>query len=441
MTSKTEETVRTDQSVSNLVDRLKETVASTADHQSDYIESKNDYDCMLGDLLVELRIITAELFESSLNSSYSLSIPVGRVLIMSGWIDERQLQMVIQLQSLLKDKLISMQAAHSVVELMEDESVTLEEALKCIGCGNYAPDRTNKLGELLVLAGVAHPHEVEESITRAKTLGLPFGRCLLLSGSINPSLLELAINAQRLVRQRKISKEEAVEALESARERLEVAPDRIGPVYQQPPVKSIRLGELLMLAGIISEVQLQYAVEMGLLHNLPLGQVLHDVGLISSKTLENALLLQKMVSNGSLKPLESVYALIDTHYYGFSVAKAISSTTSGVDSPEDIHFTEFLVSSGVSSKKTIRESIEAALNSPQLVGKAMLLSGAIDEMSLQSSLRCYFYIREGMLSFEEGVIVFDHSIRMGLTVEETIDQLGLVLRQRTEDLHSAERVA
>lgn len=429
---------KSDPAVSVFVDRMRESLVNStitplynsSQHQSDYL---------LGELLLELRILSRELVDDALESSYELGVPIGRVLVMSGWMTERQLDMAVQLQSLINEGALSLQSAHRICDLMTDPQVSLEEALGCLGVQRSKP-RSNRLGELLTLSGLVETFEVEEAVARARALGLPFGRCMVLAGVVSPSLLEAAINAQRFVRQKKMSREEAVAALKATGERMARSSEALcgdNHCYQQPPMRSIRLGELLVLAGIVTEAQVQYAVELGLLHNVALGHLLLDAGLLSSGSLENALLLQKMVCNGSIGPLEAVYALIDIHYHGYSLARALSEADREEGSgPKSIEFSEFLVNSGIASKRVIRESIEAAYRNAQMVGKAMLLNGAIDENRLQLALRCHFYIKEGMLSFEEGVVAFDHSMRTGQTVEDTMEQLGLELRKQQQESES-----
>ncbi len=409
-------------------------------------DAPSDEDIRLGKLLVDLSLVTDDLLQHAIEMALKLNIPVGRVLIMSGWLTDTQLHVAVQIQGLLKEKALSKAAAIKLGEVMLNRRLPLDQALAEIGheettfIDQLANDLQRcdsiKLGELFVASEIISEEALEEALAKARALGLPLGRVLMLSASVTPQLLETGVNAQRFVRQNKIKKEDAIAALKAAAQRPENGATCDLQQHKQPSIKNIRLGELLVLAGILSEQQIEYALEMGFLNNLPIGKVLIELGLISEKTIENALQLQKLVSNGSLNPLEAVYVLIDIHFHGATPARAISDNV-GAKRNTSLQFTDYLVKSGVISQKAIEEAIVQALKNTHLAGRALLMTGALSETTLQSALRSYFYIQEKMLSLEEGVFIFDHCQRMGLSVEEMLEQLGWTL---TEQKAQAEKV-
>ncbi|MEZ4543377.1 MAG: hypothetical protein R3C24_05700 [Cyanobacteriota/Melainabacteria group bacterium] len=92
-----------------------------------------------------------------------------------------------------------------------------------------------------------------------------------MNGIINEAQLAATLNAQILVRDQKITKEQAIEGLKQARRRqiaVEVPLMEKG-FYTVQPRESVRLGELLTLSGMVSESQILSAVELGLVSENP----------------------------------------------------------------------------------------------------------------------------------------------------------------------------
>ncbi len=96
------------------------------------------------------------------------------------------------------------------------------------------------------------------------TTGLPLGRILVLKGVISDSVANAAVSSQILVRDKKIDREQAVAALEV----------RGRTTYQYRRVvgfswiftteigrRTVRLGELLMMAEMVSDIDLLSSVE------------------------------------------------------------------------------------------------------------------------------------------------------------------------------------
>jgi hypothetical protein len=86
---------------------------------------------------------------------------------------------------------------------------------------------------------------------------------------------------------------------------------------------TIRLGELLLLSGMVQEAELVSAVEKGLSDEEPLGQVLMRAGLVDDVGLSQALTVQEMVNNGILSAHDATYVLERVKSQGVSVSKAI----------------------------------------------------------------------------------------------------------------------
>lgn len=394
--------------------------------------NEKDVDYRLGSLLVDLGLITSDLLESCVRFSTEYSVSLGRVLIMSGWISEKQLQWTIQLQGLLREGLISLSVAIQVADLMGCSGMTLQRALNCNGYPGILTSRescANRMGDLLIDAGIISAEEFESALQKSQVLGMQVGRYLMIARLVEERLLETVFNAQRFLRQNKMTRDEAINAIKSAAHRQgELRKNEAAPIYFGVPLKTVRIGELLSLAGIVTEVQIEHAIEFGLRCNLAVGQVLIDLEIINTRTLESALTLQEMVSQGSIDTIHAVYALIDVHHHHLELEQALQKTRSMISDRKSLSFEQFLASVEVVSLKQIEQSIEHARRSPLFVSKALVMSGALSDETVQVALLCHFYVRENILSADQALLLFNLCHRTGISVEDGLHELGLTIR-------------
>jgi|AGTN01.2.fsa_nt_gi hypothetical protein len=413
-----------------------EPICSPAQERFSFLERQARYgeqvDNRLGQLLVDFSLITRDMLRHSVETACSLGIPFGRVLVVSGWLTARHLQWAIQLQALLNNHLISKENAVKTADILYRSNFSLEDALQVVGCRealDAMETAGGRLGELLVSAEIISADQLAEAIQRCQTVGIPLGRCLVLARLVSPPFLQTAINAQKLLRERKLGKGELINALKNAHARQPVESENENCRSSHLiPTNGIRIGELLMLSNIVTEQQIQYAVEIGLLHNVPLGQVLRDLGIIDERTLDNALFLQSAVAQGITDPEGAVCALVAVHFHRKSLGQAMRETNESVSERNVLGFKDFLEKVGIATVDETREAIEIASNSPSFVCKALVFTGVIDESILHIARTCHFYAREQLLTLEDATMVLSHCQKTGSSVEESLMELGLKLK-------------
>ncbi|MBX9693722.1 MAG: hypothetical protein K2Z81_15140, partial [Cyanobacteria bacterium] len=236
----------------------------------------------IGLLMIDSGLITRQDLEECLRMAGDTGLPVGRILLLTGKTTEAVLQATVQAQSLLKDGIIDLKTSYEALRLVSSKGCSFRDALKELKV-SIAEVEVNKLGELLIATQFVSKEQLEKALTDSTSTGLPIGRMLVLNGVINESQLAATLNAQILIRDKKITKEQAIEGLKQARRRqiaVEVPLMEKG-FYKVQTRDSIRLGELFSLAGIISDAQLLNVVEIGLISQKPVGQVLVELQLIT----------------------------------------------------------------------------------------------------------------------------------------------------------------
>ena len=381
----------------------------------------------LGILMIDAGLITRDELEECLRMSRETGLPVGRMLLVAAKTSETVLQAAVQAQSLLKDGLIDLDTAYKALRIVKDEKKSFDNALKQLNV-IVEEVKINKLGQLLLSSNFCTEEQLEEALAGSASTGLPFGRMLVLNGVINESQLAATLNAQILIRDDKITKDQAVEGLKQARRRqiaVEVPLMEKG-FYRVQTRDAIRLGELLSLAGLISESQLLNAVELGLISQKPLGQVLIETNLVSEEILKVALQLQDLVMKGTLRPLQASQVLVQVKETGKSIPEAVALIERGVASDTiDITLKDFLMESKTVSTEDIQTAFEVSVNNNQILGRMLLLSGIIDESTLQAAMRLVFLVKGGILSVEQAQKAFDYSTRHRATIDEALQELNI----------------
>jgi hypothetical protein len=387
-------------------------------------------DLRLGQVLIDIGMISDQDLTQALNLAREVGLPVGRVLIMSAFVTEENLQAAVQLQSLLKDNLIDQTSAKQVASILLRTKLSLDQALEQFGWSRPGEQNTNKLGELLTEAGYVTNEQLQDALVKSRSSGVPFGRLLVLNLVLSEALLSSALNAQILIRDGKVTKEQAIQGLRAAKERqvaVELPLIERG-YYRLPARHTIRLGELLVLAGLMSESDLMYAVEIGLLNKKPIGQVLVELQYITKEVLDAALSFQKDVSSGEVTPLWAASRLTEIYHYGTSTPRKSVDSDMALP-PVSVSLSQFLTLVGVVSDDDIKRAIEVSVENPQILGRMLLVAGCIDEPTLKSALRCYSLVRERILGTEQAFIAFNYSQQSNISVDDALQELGVVRGQ------------
>ena len=384
----------------------------------------------LGELLIKAQILTPEQLQQAIKVAGETGLPIGRVLIMSGAMTDLELQSAIQAQSLIKDKVLSEDMALQALKIVAEKEIVLEHALQHLGLASKKTVTTAKLGELLLAAELVDGDKLEEALRTSQETGLPLGRILVLTQLVSDELLSAALTAQVLIRDAKISKEQAVEGLKSARRRrvsLEQSLMEQG-FYRPPSRPSVKLGDLLMLAQLISDSELMAALELSLVRSQPIGQALVDTGKISPDVLEAALRFQEMVSNDTLSPTEAANALKMVAESGMSVSEALSHLrpAPAIEPPEGVRITDILKAAGFMTDNDIKGVPELESTDQNTVLNGLLARGMVSQDLLFACLRCQYLIMRGFLNMEHAIVALNHCEKNNVHFDEALEQLGWV---------------
>ena len=381
----------------------------------------------LGDLLTRAGLLRAEDLREGMLIAKQQSLPVGRVLIMAEFISEPNLQAAVQAQSMLKDGLIDIDTALSALQISARGGLTLDEALNQCGWKDKSGSATNKLGGLLIEAGLISKEQLDQGLNQCQMSGLPLGRVLVAMGFMTESLLAAALNAQILIRDSKIQRELAIQGLRACHERqISIEQSlRDAGLLQIPVQDTVRLGELFVMANLLNQENLMQAVELGLTESKPIGQVLVENQLVTEKMLEDALSVQRLVAEGKLKKEQCGEVLSTMGSQGITLEEAVKRLEPPKPSSmAGLPLYQFLQLAGLITAKDIEEALKQGSRDTELMGRMLLLTGAIDTTSLTSAVRLNDMVTNNVLKAEQAILAMGLCQNRNCSVEQAFKSLG-----------------
>jgi tetratricopeptide (TPR) repeat protein len=390
----------------------------------------------LGDLLVQAGLLTQGQMAEAVRNSRSKKVQVGQVLVMNGLLSPRDLQSALEAQSMLRDRTVELNEALRCLKIAYKVGVSFKDILT-----EYtSPKRsqTSKLGELLVESGLITYEVLAKAVEQSYATGLPLGRMLVLQKTISNEVLTTALDLQVRVRDEMCGRDEAIATLRSQAGLTPLEPGQVQaqaaaakpqalPHQDAPRKKGVRLGELMVMASVLTETDVMNALEWGLVNQQTIGQVLITQKLVSQELLDAALELQKLVDTDVMEPVKASECLARVRT-GIGLEEAVSDVKAEKDGADKtLSYEKLLMFARVVTENEIEEAFDVSNKSAAVLGKIMVLTGHMDVATLQATLRCYQLLNRGLLSQDDAVVTLDyalHHISGVLKFDDALKQLG-----------------
>jgi len=386
----------------------------------------------LGDLLTAAGMLKLEQLREAIEIARQQSLPVGRVLIMYGYLSGLQLQAAIHLQSMLKDNLIDYDKALKVLGLIAKSNIPVEEALQQIGWEQSEPrGKTNKLGEILLAAGIIDNQQLELGLQHSGVTGLPLGRVLVNLGVISEQLLSSALSAQVLIREQRIDRDKAVHGLIAAKERqisIEQSLQEIGQL-QLPLRPGVRLGQLLVMAGLLEEKDLMHALELGLVQEQPIGKTLLGLNLVSEDNLSKALEAQALVADGmdidqAANILTTAIAKSTTIAHASSLLLGSHKATELETDTPTLPLYQLLQFAGLLGPQELEAAVRVGTQDTEIMSRMLQKAGILDSHVISAAVACTDLVTKRVLKTEQAIMAVNNCKHMKGSIYEFFDEFG-----------------
>ncbi|HMX46168.1 MAG TPA: hypothetical protein PLF23_18685 [Candidatus Obscuribacter sp.] len=388
----------------------------------------------IGDLLVRSGLMSSEKLDEANRLAFKMRLPIGRILTMHGHVTEAMLAKAIEIQARIKDKALPLDHGVNALKVACRDDIEVDEALNRLmpKAKPTVVPTSNRLGEILMAAGYASPKQVEEAMIHAADTGLPLGMVLLSKGVLTRTGLNSALTAQRLIRQGVSERDKILFALKEARLRARSLTEslRNQAIDPSPIEQEFGIGELLVLAGIVSESQLMSARELEVVDGKSLEKAICESGFASEPCVQTAAQLLKMIKEGML--FENQAAAIVKKIQFVTSYDELNKVLAGIDEIQDelaeekpeIQIPEILKKAGLISDKELQIATALALANRQPLLKTLLDAKLVNEKNLDLANQCKIFLDHNLIQLEQATIAIVYAIENNLTIDETLDCFG-----------------
>ncbi len=380
-------------------------------------------------LISNANIVDAHSLKEAISEAARLRVGVDRALVMSGRVKESELAMVRHALELVLNGNITLNNAISVIRMARKENITFDQARhrlkKLHQSTKTTVSLTNELTSLMLEAGLIAQEDLGRAIQQATQNGMLTGRVLRLNNVLTSSLLNSCIDGCLMLQSQRQTKEQVVQGLRRAKEKhctIEQALFELG-TYKQPESYSLRLADLLAMAGVLFQDNYLECWELAIIKKKTFHQVVLEQGLISQANLDTAVELLGLVTSETLRPYEAARVLQRATRDGASIYQALAEQKAQRKEDPPIRLSDLLVDAGLISVE-VQSKLQSGTGSIK-TGKFLLGNQQINEATLFRALRCQSLCRYGYLSRSECIEVLKSTEKNQETLEKTFKRLNL----------------
>jgi hypothetical protein len=388
----------------------------------------------IGQLLLEAGIVKPHSLHQALHLAKESQQQVGRVLVGLGFLNERELNNALLVQSLIGEGAVNEQTAIKAVREAAAKRVNVTEILKDLAEETRTIQDDGGLGGLLVAGGIITQPVLEEAINKSQQSGVLLGRTLLVMHAITTSMLDTALTVLVLLRDTQVSKDEAVRLLREVRRSNCSLTDAVVNlrIKVKAPSKA-RLGEILALSKLLSESETTVAVERAILEKRMLGEILVTSGSIEAKVLDSALNLQLMVTRGLLTVAQAAHVLQRAHLEQRPIRDvAIELNLFNQNLARGGSVVTLLKQANLISNSDVNTAMLEYEDYRMPACQALLASGRLEPSIYSAAIECVDMIERNMITQAQGIIALDICQRTRSTVSMALASMGLAPGAKTE---------
>lgn len=391
---------------------------------------------VLVQLLLGSGLVTREEYARANEVSEFENIPLLTAVSHAGLLTDHSLQLSLQAQEKVLANEISSDLAIRAMRVALQRRLSLPEAIASVQKLHQATQIsvsvTNELTNLLLAAKFITSEDLGRFVKLSMDSAMMVGHLLLLDNKVSTEELLGALNAVVLIREDLLNKNNAAQALRYARQRRISFEQSLFELdfMQQSHVRNIRMGELFLLAGLISREDLAECYEIELFKRKPFGQIILERGLVTAQQVQSASTLMSLAQEGKLKPYQAADALVSVVREGIDVEAVSMPRGNEVD--DSISLQDLIVEAGVSSREVVDRAIPATAATWGEQGAALLSANVLNEQAVVTTLRLKALVGLGYLPKERAIQILNYCVREKAPVELAFANFGLNVPSRMQ---------
>jgi hypothetical protein len=331
-------------------DQPRSSQKSSQEKSGTHARPTNDSAAEIGILLVMAGIIDQTQLAEAENMAKETGMDIGKMLAMSGFVKKNTMTAAIEAHKLIKeanwDKHMMATPSHRYTLTAETWLAYFDNEPDGYSQPTPRPRTSNTpLSELLLQQGFC-PKRAKELPGNSQRNRFTTGRVINHAGVVKMELVLAALSAQVYERSGFFEKQTLIELLTLCNRRgvtFEVALQQLN-LPKPPDQAELKLGEILVQAGIISQSTVITAIELGLMRSTQIGQELVTMGQLQQHILDHALKVQSMVTNGWLASEHAAASLRRIALNGENPAIALGEIAAMVLSSDDFDDLDVILS-------------------------------------------------------------------------------------------------
>jgi hypothetical protein len=391
---------------------------------------------VLVQLLLGSGLVTREEYARANEMSEFENIPLLTAVSHAGLLTEDSLKLSVQAQEKVLANEISSDLAIRAMRVALQRRLSLPDAIASVQKLHQATQisvsATNELTNLLLAAKFITSEDLGRFIKLSLDSAMMIGHLLLLDNKISTDELLGALNAIVLIREDLLNKNNAAQALRYARQRRISFEQSLFELdfMQHSQARNIRMGELFLLANLISKEDLAECYEIELFKRKPFGQIILERGLVTAQQVQSATTLMSLAQEGKLKPYEAAEALFSVVKQGVDVESVSMPRGNEVD--DTISLADLLVEAGVSTRELVERAIPPSASTWGEQGAALLNANVLNEQSVVTTLRLKALVGLGYLPREKAIHILNYCVRQQAPAEFAFANLGVNVPSRMQ---------
>lgn len=193
------------------------------------------------------------------------------------------------------------------------------------------------------------------------------------------------------------------------------------------PKKVPRIGSLLVESGIIASGPLEEAARVARESNQPIGRVLLMLEYLRERELKSALLAQSLIAHGLIAQDTAIEALKTAAVRRISLDEALDEMgVTPVKAPERHELGELLLAAGFLTRPLYDEALRTRQEAGVLLGRFLVLRGAITNAILGAALEVLVLVRDGRLTREQAAQTMTEMRTKHLSLQAALAELGIL---------------
>jgi hypothetical protein len=348
---------------------------------------------LLASLLVQSGIVPKSLADAAQEVADKSQLPITQILFSTGHLGEGDIKAILKANEMLTNHQISFEAAIQTLRQSYKQCLPFDEVINQLSLP-VKKKRIGQLARILYSARLISRKQLTAAMHKGTLQGQTLGQILVADKVISIRVLNTALELIALHRDGFIDQKKATDTLRNAIN----APVRRADILLLQKNTKIKLGEILVSAGLLSEEDVLLAVEIALENGTQVGEVfLTKLGILPA-VVDAALKLQKSINQGDLNEVQAEELLRQVTKRNVS----LDQIQHELDQAKEDVVALLLAADVINQEEILRAMTISPMHSKDKA-RALLKSGILDLPTFRKAFHLVSETKAGLLSVEKAI--------------------------------------